>query len=36
MKGSENNQQSYKQMDMTVNTGTKGLICDLWDVRERR
>jgi hypothetical protein len=37
MKGAENDhQQFFKQMDMTVNIGTKGLICNLWEVRERR
>jgi hypothetical protein len=37
MKGVENtHQQLFKQMDMTVNIGTKSLICNLWEVRERR
>jgi len=37
MKGVGNNQhQPFKQMDMTVNIGTKSLICNLWEVRERR
>jgi hypothetical protein len=37
MKGAGNNhQQPLKQMDMTINIGTKGLVCNLWEVRERR
>jgi hypothetical protein len=36
MKGAENNQQFFKQMDMTVTIGTKGLICNLWEVHDPR
>jgi hypothetical protein len=35
--GVENtHQQLYKQMDMTVNIGTKSLICNLWEVLDPR